>query len=240
MQVPATDARRFPRIDQKIMLVLALDSSDRNGSVALARCGPGEDCEVLEVAQLAGGTFSAQLIPQIAAILAKHGFGKERIDGFAVVSGPGSFTGLRIGLAAVKALAEVLEKPIAAVSLLEAVASAGDTGGRVVAALDAGRNEVYAGEYEIEGAAKRISESLITQAGLIAIAAGHTVITPDKKLADMARTAGLRVEEIRRPGSDAVAELGWKKILAGEIVSPEMLDANYIRRMDGEILARIS
>ena len=222
------------------MLVLAVDSSDRNGTIALARCGPGEGCDIVEMVQLAGGTFSAQLIPQIAAILDKHGFGKASIDGFAVVSGPGSFTGLRIGLAAVKAMAEVLEKPIAAVSLLEAVASAGDAGGRVVAALDAGRTEVYAGEYEIDGAAKRISESLITQAGLIMVAGSHLVITPDGKLADAARTAGLRVEQIRRPGSDAVAKLGWKKILSGDIVSPEMLDANYIRRMDGEILARTS
>ena len=222
------------------MLVLAVDSSDRNGTIALARCGPGEGCDIVEMVQLAGGTFSAQLIPQIAAILAKHGLGKESIDGFAVVSGPGSFTGLRIGLAAVKAMAEVLEKPIAAVSLLEAVASAGDAGGRVVAALDAGRNEVYAGEYEIAGAVKRISESLVTQAGLIMVAGSHLVITPDRKLADAARTAGLRVEQIRRPGSDAVARLGWKKILSGEIVSPETLDANYIRRMDGEILARTS
>jgi tRNA threonylcarbamoyladenosine biosynthesis protein TsaB len=222
------------------MLLLAVDSSDKNGSIALAKCRPGKTCSVLEMVMLVGGTFSAQLVPQIAALLTKHGFSKQDIAAFAVVSGPGSFTGLRIGLAAVKALAEVLGKPIAAVSLLEAVAIAGKTRGRVVAALDAGRNEVYAGEYEIESVTKRISERLLTQAEWIVSAAGRTAVTPDRKLADLAGTAGLSVEEIQRPGSDAVARIGWRKILSGETISPEALDANYIRRMDGEILVKNS
>ncbi|MGA9040331.1 MAG: tRNA (adenosine(37)-N6)-threonylcarbamoyltransferase complex dimerization subunit type 1 TsaB [Terriglobales bacterium] len=220
------------------MLLLAVDSSDKNGSIALAKCGPGEACDVLEVILLAGGTFSAQLVPQIAALLNKHEFSKEDIGAFAVVSGPGSFTGLRIGLAAVKALGEILEKPIAAVSLLEAVAIAGKTRGRVMAALDAGRNEVYAGEYEVESGVERIDERLVTQPELIKIAAGRTVVTPDRKLADIVRAAGLAVAGVERPGSDAIARIGWRKILSGEIVSPEMLDANYIRRMDGEIMAK--
>jgi len=220
------------------MLLLAVDSSDKNGSIALAQCGPGDGCNLLEVVQLFGGTFSAQLVPQIAALLGKHEFGKEDIAAFAVVSGPGSFTGLRIGLAAVKALAEVLEKPIAAVSLLEAIAAAGGVRGRVLAALDAGRDEVYVGEYEIEAVAHRISERLVTQAELITIAMGQTMVTLDRKLAELARTARLPVEEIRRPESVAVATIGWKKILSGEIVSPEILDANYIRRMDGEIVVK--
>ncbi len=107
------------------MLLLAADTSGKHGSIALARCGPESACEVIEVVPLEGGTFSAQLVPQIAALLTKHGFSKTDIGGFAVVSGPGSFTGIRVGLAAIKALAEVLEKPIAAVSLLEAIAVSG-------------------------------------------------------------------------------------------------------------------
>ncbi len=67
-----------------------------------------------------------------------------------VASGPGSFTGLRVGLAAVKALAEVLQKPIVAVSVLEAVACSGSARGRVLALLDAGRGDVYAGDYELD------------------------------------------------------------------------------------------
>ena len=132
------------------MLLLAVDTSGKHGSIALARCGPEADCSVIEVVPLDGGTFSAQLVPQIAALLVKHGSGKHDIGAFAVVSGPGSFTGLRIGLAAIKALAEVFAKPIAAVSLLEAIAVAGGQRGKVIAVLDAGRGDVYAGEYRRE------------------------------------------------------------------------------------------
>src|SRR5271167_1833466 len=122
------------------MLLLAIDTSGKNGSLALARVTPGNDeVDVVEVVPLAGGTFSAQLVPQISALLGKHRSTKDDLAAFAVVSGPGSFTGLRVGLAAIKALAEVLNKPIAAVSLLEAVACSSQKRGRILAALDAGR-----------------------------------------------------------------------------------------------------
>ena len=88
--------------------------------------------QVIEVVPLAGGTFSAQLVPQIADLLERHGLQKRDIEAFAVVSGPGSFTGLRVGLAVIKALAEVLDKPIAAVSLLEAIAISTNRKGRVM------------------------------------------------------------------------------------------------------------
>src|SRR5207245_7195742 len=152
------------------MLLLAADTSGKHGSIALARLPPqstshqnSEQVEVIETVPLAGGTFSAQLVPQIAALLSKHGSRKEDIGAFAVASGPGSFTGLRVGLAAVKALAEVLGKPVAAVSLLEAVACAGGVEGDVIAALDAGRKEIYAGEYEVHTTSKRHSERLLTR-----------------------------------------------------------------------------
>jgi len=86
------------------MLLLAADTSGKHGTIALAQCA-AEGCDVVEVVPLEGGTFSAQLVPQIAALLAKHGFNKTDIGGFAVASGPGSFTGVRVGLAAIKALA---------------------------------------------------------------------------------------------------------------------------------------
>ena len=132
------------------MLLLAVDTSGKNGSLALARVGPRPtEIDVLETVPLTGGAFSAQLVPQIAALLEKHGHSKSDLGAFAVASGPGSFTGLRVGLAAIKALAEALQKPIAAISLLEAVASSSSARGRVLAALDAGRGDVYAGDYEL-------------------------------------------------------------------------------------------
>jgi tRNA threonylcarbamoyladenosine biosynthesis protein TsaB len=223
------------------MLLLAADTSGKHGSIALARGHPDGSCDVIEIVVLAGGTFSAQLVPQVVALLSKHGFNKQEIGAFAVASGPGSFTGLRVGLAAIKALAEVLGKPIAAVSLLEAVAIAGRSRGKVVAALDAGRSEFYMGEYEVAAErARMMAERLVTQEELVAAATGLTVITPDKIVAEAARGNRLQVEEIDRPRSDAIARLGWRKIQAGDTVSPEHLEANYIRRSDAQIFSRSS
>ena len=73
---------------------------------------------------LAGGTYSAQLIPAISALLAEAALAKGAIDLLAVASGPGSFTGLRVALSTVKGLAEALGKPIVAVSQLAATAAA--------------------------------------------------------------------------------------------------------------------
>jgi tRNA threonylcarbamoyladenosine biosynthesis protein TsaB len=221
------------------MLLLATDTSGKNGSIALARVTPGNsEVEIVEVAPLAGGTFSAQLVPQISALLEKHGHSKSDLGAFAVVSGPGSFTGLRVGLAAIKALAEVLQKPISAVSLLEAVAYSGATRGRVLAALDAGRGEVYVGDYQVDTHAHMHSERLLSREELVAESKGKTVVTPDPALADLARAAGIQVEQIGYPDSRVIARLGWERIQSGVTVSPEALDANYIRRSDAEIFSK--
>jgi tRNA threonylcarbamoyladenosine biosynthesis protein TsaB len=223
------------------MLILAADTSGKYGGVALARGNPDGSCEVIEVAPLTGGTFSAQLVPEIAALLAKHGFHKEDIGAFAVASGPGSFTGLRVGLAAIKALAEALQKPIAVVSLLEVVAVAASRQGTVFAALDAGRNEVYLGEYDVtDSSARLINERLATSPEMAELAGRTTIMTPDQSVADAARAKGCQVEEIERPRSDTIARLGWRKILSGDTVSPEALEANYVRRSDAEIFSKSS
>ncbi len=219
------------------MLLLATDTSGKHGSVALAQCGPDEACEILEVVPLTGGTFSAQLVPEIAALLRKHGFTKSSIDAFAVVSGPGSFTGLRVGLAAIKALADVLQKPIAAVSLLEVLAQSGSSTDKVLAALDAGRNEVFVGEYDVSNA-QMITEQLLTRDELFAAAKTVTIITPDNIIAEIATAKALPLAKVEMPSGEAVARLGWEKIQAGETVSPEQLEANYIRRADAEVVAQ--
>jgi tRNA threonylcarbamoyladenosine biosynthesis protein TsaB len=220
------------------MLLLAVDTSGKHGSTALADCQPDGSCHGLEVVDLAGGTFSAELVPQIAALLLKHRFSKHQIDAFAVASGPGSFTGLRVGLAAVKALAEVLGKPVATVSVLEAVAMAGHARGRVLAVLDAGRNEVYVGEYEIRETCRLLNERLLSRDEFLDAARQRAVVTPDAVIAAAAN--GLTVEEIDRPRSDAIARLGWKKILGGQTMAVEDLEANYIRRMDAPIMAKLN
>src|SRR5258708_8558034 len=126
------------------MLIYAIDTSGQSGGITLAEADAGS-FRVIESAAIAGGTFSAQLIPTLAALLKKHGYGVKDIGGFAAASGPGSFTGLRVGLSAIKGLAETLHRPIAVVSLLEALASQADGAGEIAPALHAARTELFFG-----------------------------------------------------------------------------------------------
>jgi tRNA threonylcarbamoyladenosine biosynthesis protein TsaB len=226
------------------MVLLVTDTSGRQGSVALARAGERtpREVEVIEVAPLAGGAFSAQLVPQIAALLAKHSLTKADLEAFIVVSGPGSFTGLRVGLAAIKALAEILRKPIVPVSLLEVVAVASLAQGKVGAALDAGRGDVYFGAYEItrDNTVQVLQEQLLTKAEFLSAALESTIITPDPNWAATAREARLKVIAVEAPSAETITRLGWKKLQAGGTVSPEQLEANYMRRSDAEMFVKSS
>lgn len=248
------------------MLLLVTDTSGKDGFVALVRSAESsERAEVIEEIALAGGTFSAQLVPQISGLLEKHNLRKTDIDAFIVVSGPGSFTGLRVGLAAIKALAEILHKPIVPVSLLEVlgshsqmIAAAHDETNRpakfpYAVALDAGRGEAFVGQYEAVISSKEdvsfnaVGESLLTLDNLAALLeSGNAqwIATPDQTVFE---ALGKRVPEslrshvrrsLRRPRSEEVARSGWQKLKAGETISPEQLDANYIRRSDAEIFSK--
>lgn len=218
------------------MVLLAVDTSGRNGSLALARVSEGT-VEVVEEVVLAGAMFSAQLVPQTAALLEKHEYSKADLAGFAVVSGPGSFTGLRVGLAAIKALAEVLHKPIAAISLLEAIARTGQVEGRVFSVLDAGRSDCYVGDYELSPLHMH-SERLLTREQFLAETKTQPVITTDSNLAEVLRNTGFRVKLVAHPGSGDIARFGWERIQNGEAILPEDLDANYLRRTDAEIFSK--
>jgi len=221
------------------MLLVAADTSGKHGSIALARGDVDGSCSVIETVPLGGSAFSAQLVPQMDALLSKHRFDKKEIGGFAVVSGPGSFTGLRVGLAAIKALAEVLVKPIAAVSLLEAVATASEFQGEILTALDAGRQQVYVGEYKVSPAGMvQLSERSMTRDEFVNLVSGAKVVTPDSGIAEIARSAGAAVQIIEIPGADVIARLGWKKILSSETLLPDQLEANYMSRSDGEIFSK--
>jgi tRNA threonylcarbamoyladenosine biosynthesis protein TsaB len=250
------------------MILLVTDTSGKNGSVALARAGEGpksSDVEVLEESPLTGGTFSAQLVPQIASLLVNHSLNKRDIGAFVVVSGPGSFTGLRVGLAAVKGLAEILQKPIVPVSLLEVMArseifvAAGREGapephvGRFVAALDAGRGEAFVGQFEIAFTGKRMSEfrcigetllGFDAMAALLESGTAQWVATPDATIADFL-TARLPspakstiLKKPARPSIHDIASVAWTKLQVGETVSPDQLEANYMRRSDAELFGK--
>jgi len=249
------------------MLLLITDTSGKDGFVGLARAGEGTEpdkVEVIEEVALAGGTFSAQLVPQIAALLKKHEFRKTDIGAFIVVSGPRSFTGLRVGLAAVKALAEILQKPIVSLSLLEVLAryghmiAAGKDSVRPVTfryavALDAGRKEAFVGQYEIVASKsnhsfKCLAESLLdlqSLAELVKAKAVQWIVAPDRAIADVLKERlGASHEHaiwdrVERPRSASrIAGVGWDKLRTGETVSPEQLEANYMRRSDAEIFGK--
>jgi tRNA threonylcarbamoyladenosine biosynthesis protein TsaB len=143
---------------------------------------------------------------------------------------------LRVGLAAIKALAEVLRRPIVAVSLLEALARKSSQKD-VIAVLDAGRGEVYIGEYEIADQVVLRGERLISRQELLD-GAFSAVVTPDPGIAETAHQAGLPAELVAYPGSAAVARIGWEKLRSGETITPDELEANYIRRSDAEIFAK--
>jgi tRNA threonylcarbamoyl adenosine modification protein YeaZ len=267
------------------MLILAIDTSGKSGGISLAAVSE-ESVRMIESAAIAGGTFSAQLIPTLSALLSKHGYAAKDLGGFAAASGPGSFTGLRVGLSAIKGLAEALNKPIAVVSVLEALAVLAPETGKVAAALDAGRSEVFLGIYELEPAGDEpagnaelagdselsgnepdgnrspapgtspalggppvrklspyrmlcLSEELLSQSTFVEKLRAEqpaALVTSDRSGMEAAAAAEVRVQLVARPGSEIVAQLGGKKLMAGETIGVEELDANYLRRSDAEIL----
>jgi tRNA threonylcarbamoyladenosine biosynthesis protein TsaB len=220
------------------VLIFAIDTSGQSGGIALAEADAGS-FRVIESAAIAGGTFSAQLIPTLAALLKKHGYGVKDISGFAAASGPGSFTGLRVGLSAIKGLAETLHRPIASVSVLEALASLADRTGTIASAIDAGRKEIFLGLYKkSNGALIKQREELLTQQDFLATLGTDrpaVIITSDPALAELVSSSHSAVLVVTPPGSEVMARIGAVKLLAGETVSVEALDANYLRRSDAEI-----
>jgi tRNA threonylcarbamoyladenosine biosynthesis protein TsaB len=217
------------------MIFLAVDSSGRDGSLALAR-GAGDSLEILELVTLNGGNFSAQLLPQMADLLRRRSLTFRDIGGLAGSVGPGSFTGLRVGLAAIKGLAEALSKPVVVVSRLEAVATAYPSR-EILAALDAGRSQAFVGEYGLRDNGNADSkEYLLSWEELAAQAGGRVVITPDENVAAALRALGTSVSVVPNPRADAIAIIGWKKLQAGDHSDVATFEANYIRRTDAEIL----
>lgn len=136
------------------MLILAIESSAKAASVALLRDGE----LVAQYKQCSGLTHSRTLLPMVEDMLKNTEIAGKDIDAFAVAQGPGSFTGIRIGISTVKGLAWALDKPCIGVSTLEAMAWHGAmVGGLVCPVMDARRSQVYNALFEIEnGKVKRL------------------------------------------------------------------------------------
>lgn len=130
------------------MLTLAFESSAKAASVALVRDGK----LISQYSQCSGLTHSRTLLPMAEDMLKNAELGLEKVDVFAVAYGPGSFTGIRIGVSTVKGLAWATEKPCVGVSTLEAMAWHGlAAGGYICPVMDARRSQVYNGLFKIEG-----------------------------------------------------------------------------------------
>ena len=216
-------------------LLLAVDTTHEFGSLALTR---GE--EVLEEVSLeAPGGFAHVIYGHLDQLLKRHGVALEAIDCFGSASGPGSFTGVRVGLACVKGLAEATGKPAVAVSNLRALASFGSAPLRAVV-LDARRGEVYAALYDAQG--------LLAAPETVARLPAWLETLPKTELefvsADFtpfcAAFAGTRFETARRIVAPrvlarAIARIACDSFLAGQAQDPAALDANYVRRSDAEL-----
>ena len=214
------------------MLLLAIDTSGRHGGITLAR-GDENRFELIESSSIQGGTFSAELIPQIAQVLRNHTLIPQNLQGLVAVTGPGSFTGIRIGLTAAKGLAEVLHVPIATVTALEVLLAASEHAAHAIAVIDAGRGEVYA-RLAPAGSASEILVPIVEVAEL-AKSDNLRLITADAGVASKFDDADV----IEYCGSEVAARLGLKRLLAGDTIDVLTLDANYIRKSEAEYMQRL-
>jgi tRNA threonylcarbamoyladenosine biosynthesis protein TsaB len=221
-------------------LLLAIDTCGSSGSVALGRI-PGRDLEVLGQIELAGRTYSATLVSTVAELLEAAGTKLDDLDAIVVVNGPGSFTGVRVGVSAVKGLAEGRNLPVVALSRLEVLAR---KSGVPSAALDAHRGEIYLrlervnARANIERAATAPSELLAGREELAAIErAPLRVAVCDDGAAAVIASAWPQTQIVKTSAplaSDALRP-GEARLIAGGTVDLALLDGHYLRRSDAEI-----
>jgi len=234
------------------LITLAVDTSEARGSVALLREGR---CVATESHQ-DGSDYSEWLIPAVGRVLNSGHAGMEQVQLYGVATGPGSFTGVRVGLTTVKAWCEVYGTPVVGVSRLEALLVSGEAhapsvrpaqGGLSVAYYDAQRGQVFGAVYRGGGHdLERIGdEMVIAPEALLELAGreGAAVqwVTLDPKLITDLAGWDLRVQhgdEMRVCSPDlasAIGQIAEERAKAGRFSDPLELDANYVRRSDAEI-----
>jgi len=227
------------------MLILAIDTTSPAGSVALLR----DVVVVSEVASAEEEQYSTRLFRDVDRVVREAGVTMPEVELYAVAAGPGSFTGVRVGLAAVKAWAEVYRKPVAAVSALEAMAfqSAAATG-LIAGIADAHRGQLFAGLYErTEREMRRRSDDVVMppaecMAYLVEQAARAPFVirtaSPEVVRAALAGSAaaGTPVETADAALAPSIGRLGYSRAQRGELVDALTLDAHYVRRSDAELL----
>jgi tRNA threonylcarbamoyladenosine biosynthesis protein TsaB len=214
------------------MRLLMIHTAGGEGSVALADTGRAVAVVASEV--LPGRTSSERLVPAVRRLMESEGWKLTELAAVVVVHGPGSFTGVRVGLSAAKGLSEAGGVPLIAISRLVLLAAAvGGADEVIYAVLDAGRGEFYYGEY-LGGRCLR--EALLSGDEVIAAVAGGLVVVCEVKVADA--LAVLRPRLVDEPSAADALPLAVGRIGAGSFDDAGMLDANYLRRTDAEIFAK--
>jgi len=212
-------------------LILAIDTCGPSGSVALGRL-PGRDLEILEQIELAGRTYSTTLVAAVGELLRLAGTELRELGGIIVVNGPGSFTGVRVGLSAVKGLAQGTEIPVVALSRLEVLSR---LSGVPSSALNAHRGEVF---LRLERVGANPSEILAGPIELAAIQPTPVrVAVCDDGAAAVLAAAWPGAQQIAVPApvaADAL-RLGEARLTAGVFADLALLYGHYLRRSDAEI-----
>jgi tRNA threonylcarbamoyladenosine biosynthesis protein TsaB len=222
-------------------MLLALNTCGSTASIALG-VADTHDVKVLATAELAVRTYSARLIPEIAALLENQQATLLDVEAIVVVNGPGSFTGIRVGLSTAKGLAEGAGIPLIAVSRLALLANASLLP-HVLAAVDAGRGEYYVGEYR---SGENLGEVLLSGEETVAVATrpGAGVLVCDESRAENVSPATSACSAlaicgpvyVQPPGAAEALGFAMKRFGAGQFDDPGTLNANYLRRSDAEVL----
>jgi tRNA threonylcarbamoyladenosine biosynthesis protein TsaB len=211
--------------------LLGIDTCGPSGSVALGWLAGGS-VEILEQIDLEGRNYSATLVSAVAELLSHAGVELKSIGVIVAVNGPGSFTGVRVGLSAVKGLAEVAQIPIIAVSRLEVLAW---KAGADSAALDAHRHEVF---LRLGTAAGKALELL---AGVEELAAnrpaGGQIALCEEEAAALLSDSWPAVQHVRTspPTAADALKLCARRVAQADFVDLVLLDGHYLRRSDAEI-----
>jgi tRNA threonylcarbamoyladenosine biosynthesis protein TsaB len=224
------------------MNILGIETSTKTGSVALV----SEAGVIVQYSLNIEVTHSERLMSTVDRVLRDTGLAIADMDGYAVAIGPGSFTGLRIGLAAVKGLALATGKRVAAVPTLRALAwNLPFAAYPICPMLDARKNEVYAALYQFDGALldQTMPETVIPLARLAERITGNVVITGEAAhlfREDIGKVFGDRALIAPRsavlPSAAAVAEIGLEMIMNNKQADPDTLVPLYIRRPEAEVV----
>jgi tRNA threonylcarbamoyladenosine biosynthesis protein TsaB len=215
----------------ELTLLLGIDTCGPTGSVALGRWD-GQAVEILGQIELEGRSYSSTLVAAVGELLARGGVTLREVGAIVAVSGPGSFTGVRVGLSAVKGLAEATRIPVGAVSRLEVLAA---KAGVESAALDAHRHEIY---MRLDSPGEPARELL---AGAHELAAIYSplprIAICDEAAALLLASAWPRAELVRTAAPTAADALILcaPRVAAGLFVDLALLDGHYLRRSDAEI-----